>query len=108
MGDKVLISSVWRSVSSETKTFLSPGRGEEFCLIIKDNVDANQVISRVKKSLSIDYNNDIKITISAGVASKGRNENFTSALIYADEALYRAKREGRDCIVFADNGTIQR
>lgn len=108
-GDKVLIAvGLALSEFKNDNVSISRSGGEEFCIIIKDNLNAKMLISQIKKALTIDYNKDISITISAGVATKNRYENFTSAMIYADEALYRAKREGRDCIVFADTGTIER
>lgn len=109
MGDKVLIAvGLALNEFRDDNVSVSRSGGEEFCIIIKDNINAKELITRIKKVLTITYNKDINITISAGVSSKNRNENFTSAMIYADEALYRAKREGRNCIVYADNGSIER
>lgn len=109
MGDKVLMAvGLALNEFRNDSVSISRSGGEEFCIIIKDNINAKEIIRRIKKVLTIAYNKDINITISAGVSSKNRNENFTSAMIYADEALYRAKREGRNCIVYADDGSIER
>lgn len=41
----------------------------------------------------------LKITVSLGVASLASNESVPDAMVQrADEALYRAKREGKNCI----------
>jgi len=109
MGDKVLIAvGLALNEFRNDNVSISRSGGEEFCIIINDKINAKELITRIKKVLTIAYNKDINITISAGVSSKNRNENFTSAMIYADEALYRAKREGRNCIVYADDGSIER
>ncbi|MFA5884118.1 MAG: diguanylate cyclase [Acidimicrobiia bacterium] len=42
---------------------------------------------------------DLRLTVSAGVVSRRRHETFESVVARADEALYDAKRHGRDRIV---------
>lgn len=107
-GDKVLIAvGLALGQFINDNVHISRSGGEEFCVVIKDNIDAKALISQIKNRLTIDYNKDIKIRVSAGVSTKNRYESFTSAMIDADEALYRAKREGRNCVVYAD-GSIQR
>jgi diguanylate cyclase (GGDEF)-like protein len=41
------------------------------------------------------------VTISVGVAALQRQDNAVDMLARADQALYRAKRQGRDCVVAA-------
>ena len=43
------------------------------------------------------------ITLSAGVAGIGFDANISNMLRRADRALYRAKREGRNLVLLADN-----
>jgi two-component system cell cycle response regulator len=41
----------------------------------------------------------IEVTISIGLAALGRDENAAQVLKRADQALYRAKRDGRNRVV---------
>ena len=108
-GDKVLIAiGLALSEFANESVSVSRSGGEEFCIIMKDSINAKELVTKIKKAITMDYNKDIRITISAGVSTKSRYENFTSAMIYADEALCRAKREGRNCIVYADDGSVER
>ncbi len=105
IGDQVLVfvGLALKQFANENISISRSG-GEEFCIIINGEVDAKKTISDIKQAMTFDYNPEIKITFSIGVATKHQNENFSSAMISADEALYRAKREGRNCIVVADDG----
>ncbi|MHA1565385.1 MAG: GGDEF domain-containing protein, partial [Alphaproteobacteria bacterium] len=52
---------------------------------------------------------EINITISIGVADTNLASTPTDLLLLADEALYRAKANGRNCWVDAsDQGVAQR
>lgn len=108
-GDKVL-TSVGLTLNRfiDQGLFISRSGGEEFCIILPDTVDVDPLLAEIRTALTIDYNQDISITVSAGVAVKHRSDNFTLAMIAADEALYHAKREGRNCMVFAGSGIIKR
>lgn len=50
----------------------------------------------------------ISITASFGIANGGANESQDSLIARADEALYRAKREGRNKFRVATPMTIDR
>jgi two-component system cell cycle response regulator len=41
----------------------------------------------------------IEVTISIGIAALGRDDNAATVLKRADQALYRAKRDGRNRVV---------
>ena len=45
----------------------------------------------------------LTITISIGVAKRQSNESFNSLLERADQALYRAKNEGRNRVVVVED-----
>ena len=101
-GDKVLttLGLILNNFISND-IFIARSGGEEFCLVLSDRIDPDATIGAIKAALTVPYNQDISITISAGVAHKRRSEPCSQALIAADDALYRAKRAGRDCIVTA-------
>ena len=44
----------------------------------------------------------VPVTVSLGVALRGPDEGFEALFKRADEALYEAKRAGRNRVVFAD------
>lgn len=84
--------------------------GEEFVLLIENTefVDVTAIANRLLKSIrsiKISCNGDtIKLTCSIGLASAYPYEvdSFTQILSMADKALYRAKRNGRDRVSYAD------
>jgi len=95
------ISSVIRNVD-----YLFRYGGEEFCCMLPETEfdGALQAAERFRKVIMEMENNFdksiVKITISLGVA--GLNDDIGSAEMFikkADEALYRAKREGRNRVM---------
>lgn len=95
------ISSIIRNVD-----YLFRYGGEEFCCMLPETQfdGAMQAAERFRKAImemENNYDNSIiKITISLGVA--GLNDEISSAEMFikkADEALYRAKREGRNRVM---------
>ncbi|WP_312740574.1 GGDEF domain-containing protein [Cedecea neteri] len=81
--------------------FISRSGGEEFAVIIFNNMSAEAVINEIKDSVSCKDGNGEAITLSIGAAVKQMNSSSSHALAAADKALYRAKRSGRDRIVYA-------
>jgi len=85
--------------------------GEEFLLLLPDTTldilvpRAEQVRKDAKKLRVPDHGElSLSISISIGVAIFPRNGSNGEALLQAaDEALYRAKNEGRDRVVVADS-----
>jgi two-component system, cell cycle response regulator len=92
--------------------------GEEFLVVLENAGDseASEVAERLRKRLTstsvpLPNGDDLHLTISAGVsATRGRAAQDLEMLIQeADEALYRAKADGRNRVcVFGDNARAGR
>jgi len=81
--------------------------GEEFCAVLPgyDREAARAVTDHLRKTfaglkIAIDDNGQIA-TVSAGLATGGVDENFSSVLSRADAALYKAKAAGRNQVQVA-------
>jgi diguanylate cyclase (GGDEF)-like protein len=77
--------------------------GDEFLIILPDTplLGAQQVAEAVRREMAtlamVAGGKTIPVTVSVGIAAAGREELGVAALIErADEALYQAKRTGRD------------
>lgn len=70
--------------------------GEEFLLLMPGTpiADAEIVMERVRRTLQ--PHAGVEYTFSAGLAQAGPGELLPAAIERADEALYQAKRSGRD------------
>jgi diguanylate cyclase len=108
-GDHALIHLV-RVIKDTLRTMDVIGRfgGEEFMVILPDTPleDAIQTVTRLQRELTkriFMYNNEkLLITFSAGVALRQAGEDQTSLIKRADEALYKAKRAGKNRVVAAE------
>ncbi|WP_240043853.1 diguanylate cyclase [Erwinia persicina] len=80
--------------------FLVQGGGE-FLIIIKDKSNTNLIIQDIHQSISKNCNDLMPVTVSIGVKKKQKNETSSHALSVADEALYKAKMAGRNCVIYA-------
>ncbi|MFC7776193.1 GGDEF domain-containing protein [Pantoea sp. GCM10028869] len=100
-GDRVLRDTGLRlsNLVSEN-VFIARSGGEEFAIVIFDNINAEDIIRKIKTSVSDACNGSFGITLSIGVATKLKHDSSSSAINAADDALYRAKRAGRDCIIY--------
>ncbi len=81
--------------------------GEEFCLILNRSTEtvAGLVSERVRDTLAAERFKvngiEVTCTVSAGVAFvAGKPETIDSVIRRADDALYDAKRQGRNRVVF--------
>jgi two-component system cell cycle response regulator len=109
-GDRVLqelsvrIKSNIRNIDLACRT-----GGEEFVVVLPatEMAVAERIAERMRKSVSArrfsaGTDGGLAITISAGVASlSGVNDKVEDILKRADQALYRAKRDGRNRVVMA-------
>ena len=78
--------------------------GEEFVLLLPDSAgpQAAAVMQRMQRELTSDVylfeNRQVFLTFSAGVAEMRSDETFDAVVARADEAMYRAKRAGKNCV----------
>jgi two-component system cell cycle response regulator len=81
--------------------------GEEFVVVMPetDLAVATMVAERLRRRIAGDPfpiqqgARSIEVTISIGIAALGRGEDAAAVLKRADQALYRAKRDGRNRVV---------
>ncbi|WP_258405087.1 tetratricopeptide repeat-containing diguanylate cyclase [Shewanella psychrotolerans] len=112
IGDKVLISLANISNMLMRKQDLV-GRvgGEEFLIVLPNTSSeqafniAQRLVATVEKSNFDDIPSDLKLTISAGIATQADENSFDMLLKRADKALYSAKAAGRNCAVLSDKNS---
>ena len=79
--------------------------GEEFLLVCRNTqIDQARMVAEKVRELIAGYNfkDDIKVTASFGVATLHASETLEQLFNAADKALYRAKHEGRNRVVFQE------
>lgn len=113
-GDAVL-RQVSKIITSAVRDFdvISRFGGEEFMIVLSRATKdiALKVAKRIRQLVAehpVDYGgNEIAITLSQGIASAEPGSNATQLLNEADIALYKAKKQGRDCIVMSGADVIR-
>ena len=82
--------------------------GEEFVLLLSD-IDAHaahgllqRIGQAVAQAVVADAPADLRMTVSTGLTLHIPGESVDTTLERADQALYRAKHQGRNCVVLAD------
>jgi two-component system cell cycle response regulator len=81
--------------------------GEEFVVVMPetDLAVATMVAERLRRRIASEPfliqkgARSVEVTISIGIAALGSGDNAASVLKRADQALYRAKRDGRNRVV---------
>lgn len=76
--------------------------GEEFMLVLPETrqKDAAQLADQLLQAVRTEtFFKEIKVTASAGVSEVTKGETWSTWLNRADQALYSAKSQGRNCIV---------
>jgi len=110
-GDAVLVA-VAKALSTEVREsdVLARIGGEEFAFLLPATPlpDARQVAERLLGAVRcltiISGEQSLAVTVSVGVAERSFSCATADALLRtADEAMYRAKRAGRNCAVAASN-----
>ncbi len=107
-GDTVLkvIAKMIDTVTRNTDMTFRYG-GEEFVVILSktDTKGAAVIAERIREliaSMVIEEDSKrLQTTISIGVSTLNNQESAKSLFVRADEALYRAKRRGRNCVEVA-------
>lgn len=108
VGDVVLqeISRVVRHGIRRSDVFARYG-GEEFVVLLPEN-DLNGAAALAEKLRSTIEHHTFdgvgQVTCSFGVAQLEENEEADSFIKRADEALYRAKNSGRNCVALSHKG----
>ncbi len=109
VGDDALIYLV-ESVKDATRPedVVSRYGGEEFAILLPNTnlEEAVQILSRIRRNLTKKFflheNRRLLITFSAGVAQLQVGESQESIFKRADEAMYRAKKSGKNRILIAE------
>jgi diguanylate cyclase (GGDEF)-like protein/PAS domain S-box-containing protein len=108
-GDRVLRAIADRCRSALRKTdVLGRFGGEEFVVLFVETglAEAQRVaerlLVRVAEPMGGKEGVSVTVTISAGVVERRAGEALDSMLKVADEALYQAKRDGRNRVVTSD------
>ncbi|MBC8209137.1 MAG: diguanylate cyclase [Desulfobulbaceae bacterium] len=107
-GDRVLIALAARLQRAiREQDFVARWGGEEFILLlpVTDGGQACQVVEKIRVAVAkivVPAGADrIRITGSFGVAEFGEDMSRDELLKLADQALYRAKASGKNCVVKA-------
>lgn len=106
VGDQVL-KAVAERLSNEKRNEDICARfgGEEFVLLL-DHCDITQAkikAEKLRQSIESLMPEGLRVTMSIGVAQLNAEEkDFTDPLKRADDALYRAKEKGRNCVVVCE------
>ncbi|HAX72130.1 MAG TPA: hypothetical protein DCY20_01260, partial [Firmicutes bacterium] len=107
-GDIVLqeLATIFKSCCRTTDILIRKG-GEEFCILLPncDSETAQKIGERIRKEVKyhpflLPSGKLISVTISIGVSTLiNEVENPNDLINFADEALYKAKKQGRDQVV---------
>jgi len=110
VGDSVL-RDVAARIQAAVRSFDTVGRygGEEFIVVLEDTPleTAQEIAERVRRRVAAGPINvqglEIDMTISQGLARAEPEQDLEALLTRADAALYRAKNEGRNRVVYSDH-----
>lgn len=86
--------------------------GEEFAILVPETPEvgvlrlAKRIRRRVEKLVTQIQDHAIRATVSIGITNLQENDDEKSLFARADEALYKAKQEGRNCIRIATSTKV--
>lgn len=105
-GDEVLVAvaRLLAEAASDEQLLVRYG-GEEFvcALLGATPAQVEDDADRLRERIASAYPAGIEVTASFGLATLRPGETFDQLFSRADEALYEAKRSGRNCVVSADS-----
>ena len=109
LGDGVL-QNLARIIDAQAGNNVSSARlgGEEFALLgTPDALPADTAERLLREIRKAEMPHGDQVTVSIGVAEGTLGSDSAWRTLYkrADDALYEAKRKGRDCVCHADTGT---
>jgi len=106
-GDKtlqVIANTIQKKISKEV--FVARYGGEEFVLIYSSQNEATLIkeLNLINKSISrLPFkfkNNKVSITLSIGATHINKEDNIHTAFERADEAMYKAKAQGKNQVIY--------
>jgi diguanylate cyclase (GGDEF)-like protein len=109
IGDKVIVTlaDILRS-STNPRDVVSRFGGEEFCIVLKNinRFSAYDILERIRTevenyNLEIEKNKFLNFTISIGAIVHNEDETLDDTINEADMNLYKAKKSGRNQLIFA-------
>ncbi|BCD96672.1 GGDEF domain-containing protein [Marinagarivorans cellulosilyticus] len=106
LGDKVLKTfASLLSMNLREQDILARLGGEEFVVVLgSQSPEGIKFVAEKLRRLALQctFNGDSQrhISVSIGVTSMALNEEFSTALKRADNALYQAKQNGRNCVEY--------
>jgi diguanylate cyclase (GGDEF)-like protein len=107
-GRRLVLKEIARIIQENVRTIDIVGRfgGEEFCVVLPDtDLEGSKLVAeRIRKSAQTRtikaYDSALRVTLSIGLAVYPSDGKLLEELIdKADWALYRAKSQGRNCVV---------
>lgn len=112
-GDKVLVS-VGEVIRKSLRSYDYVGRygGEEFIIILPSTAQEQVkiVVDRIRANIEktpVQVGGlSIEVTASLGVATAKKDSDVEEIIKSADEAMYQAKKSGRNCIVYANTNNL--
>jgi diguanylate cyclase (GGDEF)-like protein len=111
VGDTVLQETARLvQVALRTSDFLGRWGGEEFLVIAPqtDSIQAHRLAERLRNDIAIHPHKQVgRITASFGVAQYQAGELPETWLKRADNALYVAKQNGRNCVATAESSLLK-
>jgi diguanylate cyclase (GGDEF)-like protein len=108
-GDRVLVNigEVLRAFAADNELLVARYGGEEFAVLAVGTTEQQAAIfgEALRQGCGardvVDEDNSARVTISIGLAAPGGVARLSQLMRAADEALYMAKRQGRNCVAHA-------